>query len=621
MSDIVATTMPRVLPRLDRRLKRCSALVALSVMLCAFFLVVTLHQTGLEDDDADVRRWIRRSAHHKEYIDRRGIHVIVGHYMGKDMPWETTPNLTDEILNANEFSPVKNAGENGQAVFALPHENAKMKTLFHVNRFNLLVSDKIALNRSLPDVRKKTCKKMPFNSSDLPDTSVIIVFHNEAWSTLLRTVHSVINRSPRRLLREIILVDDASERRFLKRPLDSYVSKLPVPSRVIRAINRTGLIRARLLGARVAKGRALTFLDAHCECTKGWLEPLLARVAEDKTRVVCPVIDIIHDETFAFIRSFEMHWGAFNWELHFRWFPVSERELKRRKGIPTEPIKTPVMAGGLFTIDRDYFYDLGSYDDQMNIWGGENMELSFRVWQCGGSVEIVPCSHVAHLFRRSSPYSFPHPSGVGGILYNNLARVANVWMDDWAAFYFNMNREANKIGRKQDVSARRELRQRLRCKSFDWYLKNVWPEHFFPADDRFFGKIRNKKSGLCFKRPSSKTYHQPVGRVLLEECSYTHYPMQYFVFTEEGFIKTDEAICLDSPESQADTNVVMIACNELPRQKWRYDPKLHVIMHKKTKMCLDLPSQHSPQGITLQRCNGGSSQQWTMEAVDWKKVT
>lgn len=74
-----------------------------------------------------------------------------------------------------------------------------------------MASDMISLNRSLQDIRQPDCKTKQYPKL-MPTTSIVIVFHNEAWSTLLRTVWSVINRSPRSLLKEILLVDDASER-------------------------------------------------------------------------------------------------------------------------------------------------------------------------------------------------------------------------------------------------------------------------------------------------------------------------------------------------------------------------------------------------------------------------
>lgn len=102
--------------------------------------------------------------------------------------------------------------------------------------------------------------------------------------------------------------------------------------KIVRLPRREGLIRARLTGAERAKGQVLTFLDAHCECSKGWLVPLLAKIAENRSNVVMPVIDEISDQNFYYYAVPEpFHRGIFRWRLEFGWKPVPQYEMERRK--------------------------------------------------------------------------------------------------------------------------------------------------------------------------------------------------------------------------------------------------------------------------------------------------
>ncbi|KAL3310262.1 Polypeptide N-acetylgalactosaminyltransferase 1, partial [Cichlidogyrus casuarinus] len=332
-------------------------------------------------------------------------------------------------------------GHLGAAVVVPENLTQQATETFSKHEFNLVASDLIGERRDVGDYRSHACFSEVYpTTGELAylATSVIIVFHNEAWSTLIRTINSVIDKTPISLLHEIILVDDFSSMEHLKHDLDLFAEKLKVKIRVLRNPSRLGLIVARLKGAEVATGKTITFLDAHCEVTTGWMEPLLTEIHHNKKTIACPIIDIISESNFQYIASEERTWGGFDWQLTFRW-EHSLRSQDKRLGVGhASPIKTPAMAGGLFTVDKEYFYQIGSYDKGMQVWGGENVEISIRAWSCGGQILIVPCSRVGHVFRSKSPYSWP--GGVSHVINRNTLRTVFVWLDEYKDLYLKSHR-------------------------------------------------------------------------------------------------------------------------------------------------------------------------------------
>uniref|UniRef100_A0A2K5RNA5 Polypeptide N-acetylgalactosaminyltransferase n=1 Tax=Cebus imitator TaxID=2715852 RepID=A0A2K5RNA5_CEBIM len=309
---------------------------------------------------------------------------------------------------------------NGEQGRPYPMTDAeRVDQAYRENGFNIYVSDKISLNRSLPDIRHPNCNSKRYLET-LPNTSIIIPFHNEGWSSLLRTVHSVLNRSPPELVAEIVLVDDFSDREHLKKPLEDYMALFP-SVRILRTKKREGLIRTRMLGASVATGDVITFLDSHCEANVNWLPPLLDRIARNRKTIVCPMIDVIDHDDFRYeTQAGDAMRGAFDWEMYYKRIPIPP-ELQ--KADPSDPFESPVMAGGLFAVDRKWFWELGGYDPGLEIWGGEQYEISFKVWMCGGRMEDIPCSRVGHIYRKYVPYKVP--AGV------SLARVFTfTWRED-----------------------------------------------------------------------------------------------------------------------------------------------------------------------------------------------
>lgn len=246
----------------------------------------------------------------------------------------------------------------------------------------------------------------------------------------------MVNRSPKHLLKEVILVNDQSTKDFLYGELEEHIEKhLKHIVKLYVLPRRSGLIWARLAGARAASGDVLIFLDSHTEASSNFLPPLLEPIAKDYRTCVCPFVDVIDFKTFRYSPQGEGARGVFDWRLSYNSIPLRPKDRVNL----WDNYENPVMVGGLFAISAKFFWELGGYDPGLDIWGGEQYELSFKIWLCGGKMYDTPCSRIGHVFRGGSP--FPNDRKGIDFVTINYKRVAEVWMDEYKEYVYKRDPE------------------------------------------------------------------------------------------------------------------------------------------------------------------------------------
>ncbi|XP_020808889.1 putative polypeptide N-acetylgalactosaminyltransferase 13 isoform X1 [Drosophila serrata] len=495
----------------------------------------------------------------------------------------------------------------------LPHENNSDWRRFisrgpkrseEYYQYNLQLSNTLEAIRDVPRTRHASCDSHTYSlpPSRQAQVSVVISFHNEARSMLLRTIISLLRRTPTDYLHEIILVDDASQDKTLFEDLRPGLGSQGRPwFFFLTNQRRKGLIWSRNMGAIQASGDYVLFLDSHCEVNEGWLEPLLERLALKPNLAVSPVLDLIDPVTLGYKKGNELLKGGFDWSLHFHWL---KRDLANQE-LPEHPFKSPVSSGGVLMMSRKWFLKLGSFNSNLKIWGGESIELAIKLWLCGGQIEIVPCSRIGHIFRRHHAFDFPphsheqqqqhhqqeeeqelELSPAQATYLHNSKIIAESWLDDYKNMFYALKPAARRIPLNHTFHQLHQLRTELQCHRFDWYLRHVSPElslmlYEFAAT----GTLRNEDR--CLHHPGVKDSRQ---QLILVNC-YRDDITQWSLFRSTGQLSTQREFCLGVDLHQEVTLKPCLRMNNTASmsQQWhRMDTHL---VHNETHLCLENPVQ------------------------------
>lgn len=236
--------------------------------------------------------------------------------------------------------------------------------------------------RGIPSLPAKLADMEAFKAwrnAEVPSVSIIIPVYNQIQTTL-ECLRAVIGAGSDPAL-ELVVVDDAST--------DTAVQCLQAHGGISYRRNpvNAGFVASCNLGAEIARGRILVFLNSDTLVTPRWLEPLLARLEEPGVGLAGACLQY-PDGRLQEAGGVVFTDGS-GWNYGRGGHPDDPRYLSRRD--------VHYCSGAALALCRERFHDLGGFDPLFAPGYYEDTDLAMRIRASGARVVYEPRSVVVHM--------------------------------------------------------------------------------------------------------------------------------------------------------------------------------------------------------------------------------